>query len=234
MHKHWLSGLLIIFFCFNNSSATIPKERQYESVKTSVQAGRKFFKKQYDAAKTADDKKKVLTSAGNYLSTILVDTIFPYWYGTPWDFNGYTNTPGEGIIACGYFVSTPLKHCGFNLNRYKLAQKYSLAIVNTLSCGDEVIKYQGITAERFLQKTRMVVKNGLYVVGLDNHVGYLLYEGDQIWFIHSSYFDPGAVVKENASESAALKTSRTFVMCNLTGNEKLLTKWLNAEIIAID
>jgi hypothetical protein len=49
-----------------------------------------------------------------------------------WDYNGYTNTPKNGVIACGYFVSTTLKHFGFNLNRYDVAKKYSSSIVKTL------------------------------------------------------------------------------------------------------
>ena len=56
----------------------------------------------------------------------LVDSIFPYWYGTEWDFNGITESPRKGEIACGYFVSTTLKHMGIRLNRYKnLTKSYS-------------------------------------------------------------------------------------------------------------
>ncbi len=53
-------------------------------------------------------------------------SIFPHWIGTKWDYNGYTNEPGEDkLIACGYFVSTSLKHMGFNWNRFDLAKMYS-------------------------------------------------------------------------------------------------------------
>ena len=31
----------------------------------------------------------------------VVDSLLPCWYGTPWDFNGITETPGQGKIACG-------------------------------------------------------------------------------------------------------------------------------------
>jgi hypothetical protein len=59
----------------------------------------------------------------------------------------------------------------------------------------------------------------------------MLYEGSEVYFIHSSYLDPVAVVREKASESKALATSRTFVMCNISSNEKLIKKWIMGEEI---
>lgn len=128
-------------------------------------------------------------------------------------------------------MSTTLKHCGLTLNRFKLAQQYSLEIVKRISSGDSVLIYREINAQQFLQKTKGKIKHGLYVVGLDNHVGFMLYEGSEVYFIHSSYFDPVAVVREKASESKALATSRTFVMCNISSNEKLIKKWIMGEEI---
>ena len=43
---------------------------------------------------------------------VMTDSVFPHWMGTKWDFNGVSNVPGKGMIACGYFVSTTLKHVG--------------------------------------------------------------------------------------------------------------------------
>lgn len=230
MNKLLMLAIPFLLCSFSgNENAPVDKER-YETLRTNVQSQRQKFKTRYEAASVAE-KKTVLAEAGKYLHKSLTDSIFYYWYGTKWDFNGYTDKPGEGIIACGYFVSTTLKHCGFNLNRFKLAQQYSLEIVRRISSGDSVLTYRGINEQQFLQKTKGKIRDGLYVIGLDNHVGFLLYEGLDVYFIHSSYFDPVAVVREKASESKALATSRTFVMCNISSNEKLIKKWiLGAEI----
>lgn len=48
---------------------------------------------------------------------------------------------------------------------------------------------------------------GLYIVGLDYHTGLLLNDGQQVWFIHSSYIKPAKVVCEKANESIALNSS---------------------------
>ena len=47
---------------------------------------------------TFDDsvRQVVLNEGGILIENILVNEIIPFWYGTPWDFNGYTNTPGKG------------------------------------------------------------------------------------------------------------------------------------------
>ena len=69
-------------------------------------------------------------SCKSYLINCFDQKIFPYWIGTKWDYNGYTNRPGnDKIIACGYFVSTTLKHMGFKWNRFDLAKMYSSNIV---------------------------------------------------------------------------------------------------------
>jgi len=223
--------VLLLFLCSFSGNENLPVDRnRYEIVKSNIQFQRKNFKARYEAA-TVAGKKLILAEAGSYLQKSLTDTIFPYWYGTKWDFNGYTDKPGEGIIACGYFVSTTLKHCGYNLNRFKLAQQYSLEIVKRISSGDSVLTYRGINAQQFLQKTKGKVKDGLYVIGLDNHVGFLLYEGPEVYFIHSSYFEPVSVVREKASESKAFATSRTFVMCTISSNENLIKKWILGEEI---
>lgn len=238
MNKFFFLTLLIISCSFSskdhfpvdNEFKPIPA-KSYDVVKTDIVLKKKKFKAQYEEAVNKAEKKKILSAAGNYIHKTLVDTLFSYWYGTEWDFNGYTDKPGEGLVACGYFVSTPLKHCGFNLNRFKLAQQYSLEIVKRLSCGDSVLSYRGINSQQFLQKTKGKLRDGLYVVGLDNHVGFLLYEKGEVYFIHSSYFDPVAVVKEKASESRALATSQVFVMCNISSNDKLIKKWIMGEEI---
>src|SRR5215212_694349 len=36
---------------------------------------------------------------------IVYDSIIPYWIGTKWNFNGITEVPQKGSIACGYFVT---------------------------------------------------------------------------------------------------------------------------------
>ena len=173
---------------------------------------------------------KLITTTKEYIYTQLIDTIFPSWYGTEWDFNGYSNVPKKGLIACGYFVSTILKHIGFNLDRYKLAQQYSSGIVKSL-CNN--IQYVRDNDTEKLFRYINSKPNQLYVVGLDNHVGFISKEKDGIYFIHSSYLGPVAVVKEKAQTAEALIGSNLFVLGQLTENHSLITSWLTDAQIAV-
>jgi hypothetical protein len=233
MYKALFLAFALSCSCFSPEETHQPFAGNYDTLKSSANLKRQYFKNTYVSVSEAE-RKILLQEAGQYLKVFLLDSIFPHWYNTPWDFNGYTDKPQEGKVACGYFVSTPLKHCGFNLNRFKLAQQYSVDIVKILSSGDSVRSYRGISAEDFIMQTRNKLKDGLYVVGLDFHVGFLLYEKGEVFFIHSNYRDPIAVVREKALESVALNDSKVFILCNITENEELIRKWIMGSEIKIN
>ena len=153
----------------------------------------------------------------------MTDSIFPDWFGTKWDFNGYSNSPGRGMIACGYFVSTTLKHIGFNLNRYKLAQQSASSVIDIL-CGSNQMR--SVLEADIINKIKSRGNNRLYVVGLDYHVGFLASENDSVYFIHSDYLQ-GKVVCEKASESISFSSTNAYVYGELTYNNSLFTKWKN-------
>jgi len=157
----------------------------------------------------------------------LVQEIFPYWYGTAWDFNGYTNRPNQGKIACGYFVSTTLLHSGLPIDRYKLAQMAPLDEAKMLAYGQEVTCVNEFDSlMMFMQDSS--TKNGVYFIGLDqNHVGFLL-KRKHIWFIHSAYNEPAVVRVEIALKSTIMNSFSRFYLVGLTTNEKFLAAWLNA------
>lgn len=154
---------------------------------------------------------------------IMTDSVFPDWMGTKWDFNGISNVPGKGMIACGYFVSTTLKHIGFNLNRYKLAQQGASTVVDVL-CGKD--KMRSVLESDIIQKLKNLGDNRLYVVGLDYHIGFLAVENNQVYFIHSDYFK-GKVVREKADDSTSFSSTKAYVYGELTNNQSLFTKWKN-------
>ncbi|PKP22655.1 MAG: hypothetical protein CVU05_03015 [Bacteroidetes bacterium HGW-Bacteroidetes-21] len=183
-------------------------------------------------AQKMDSSDSNLQVTGKYLYTQLLQHIIPPWYGTVWDFNGTSDIPNQGSIACGYFVSTTLKHLGFNLNRYKLAQQYSLKIIELL-CGKENTKTW--SPEQF-SKMISYIKNreeDVYLIGLSCHVGFLSLENDTVYFIHSSYVDPLCVIKEYAETSPVLEYSNVFVTGPLFSNKALVKKWIEQEAITV-
>jgi hypothetical protein len=181
-------------------------------------------------------KNKVKTSPDSLrksaLENLILNQLVPYWYKTPWDFNGYTEIPKKGVVACGYFVSTVMKHAGFNLNRYKLAQQNPLNEAKSLACGDSVNVYS--VGSRQLQKIfNESYTEGLYFVGLDFHVGFLLFRNKELYFIHSNYINSEGVIFEKAVYSEAFNASTNYRIAEISTNESLMEKWIDGSELTI-
>ncbi|MEM8892448.1 MAG: hypothetical protein AAGD28_30995 [Bacteroidota bacterium] len=153
----------------------------------------------------------------------LVDSIFPYWYGTDWDFNGITETPRTGQIACGYFVSTTLRHMGIKFNRYRLAQKAAYDILKDLSKPRSIKRYTDF--DKMIEFLESKEEDEIFLLGLDYHVGFVVRKDQGLFFIHSDYFSD-EVQKELMSRSYSARSSEAFYLGNLTANEVLMMKWL--------
>jgi hypothetical protein len=191
----------------------------YDSCKIAIQAIKKANRKKWETLpKTTQEK---------IFSEAVVQTIIPAWIGTPWDFNGITEVPQIGKIACGYFVTTVLRDAGVELERIKLAQAASQKIITTLTLKQDIKMCCNKPIASFIA----LIKNngyGLYVVGLDNHTGFIYNDGTQVYFIHSTFVGTRNVQKEIAATSKVLITSKYKIVGKLSGNEELLRKWVSS------
>lgn len=202
----------------------------YKTVLALIIKKRIHWQGKYNQERSPEGKDSILTLAGKGLESCLVQGVFPFWYATPWDFNGISNVPGEGQIACGYFVSTTLKHVGFSLNRYKVAQQSSKKACEIFARGEKVYCIRPDGVEDFKTKVEKL-EPGLYCMGLDYHVGFLLKRNDRYFFIHSTYLSAEGVVVEPIESSPAFY-SQTYYVSPITTNKVLIKDWLgNREII---
>jgi hypothetical protein len=163
-----------------------------------------------------------VASARHYLFTLIHTEIPSYWGGTPWDFNGVTRTPGQGKIACGYFITNTLTDLGFPIERVKLAQAASSEMIKAIT-----VQTKWLTGFEAL-KTYLAAQpdESVFIVGLDFHTGYITKEKGKSYFIHSNYINQAGVMKEEINRSAALQASKVFMIGNLGMNDELLKKWL--------
>lgn len=172
----------------------------------------------------------LLQQAQQYLYYTLTDTIFDYWYGTPWDFNGTTQQPRKGAIACGYFVTTTLEQLGFSLPRRKLAQQAASVIIRSLCKRKSIEVFQSL--ER-LHQHMLQQAEGIYLVGLDTHIGFLWRHSEGWHMVHASYSGGKQVMAEPWDHSTVLQKSNIFVVGDLLGNPTLLRWWIEGVPIAI-
>lgn len=175
-------------------------------------------------------KSSYLDSVGQVWSELMINGGFPFWQGTPWTFEGHTSTPGEGTVACGYLVSTLLRHSDIKLNRYKFAQLAATDGARSLLGNTNIpalLSYEDAWA------TIDTLKEGLYKVGLSNHVGFLWINNGESYFVHSNFIEYEGVICEYAQCSAAFNASRVFQIVPLSSNHFLMEKWLKGEDITI-
>jgi len=207
----------------------------YNVIKSSISQKREQFKKAYLASIDSFERAVILDSARFFFTNSLLNELIPHWYGTVWDFNGYTNVPNSGVIACGYFISTTLKHLGVNMNRYRFAQQAGMNEAKTLD-PDHNYRLIRIHHSEAIDSVVNVIEEefrpGLYALGLSNHVGYIYIKDKTAYFIHSNYID-GHVMTEKARYSDAFWSS-IYVFTDLTYNDFLIESWiLNKEIVVI-
>jgi hypothetical protein len=185
--------------------------------------------KSYENATTNTQKQAVLAKARELLAVTLSDSIFICWYGTEWDFNGTTTCPRSGNIACGYFITTILKQSGFNISRTYLAQQASSVMIKAF-CPDEKIKTITNHQTQKLFAYMKTKSDGIFIVGLDNHTGFIVKKGDVIDFVDADY-QVDKVVREPLEKSNIIKNNGFFMVGDLSHSDATIVKWLKGEKI---
>ena len=199
--------------------------RDYKDVLAKLEAERANLGQLYQQAATPAQRAEVVAQARTIVTEAIYKKIFSSWYGTPWDFNGTTEVPQQGKIACGYFVSTVLRDAGWRVQRVRLAQQPSENIILSLTTDPYVRRFRRVPVSDFVSSVKEW-GTGLYLVGLDIHTGFIVNTGSEVYFIHSSYVEPYTVVREKAIESKILAASNYRVLGRITGDPLFIEKWL--------
>lgn len=174
-------------------------------------------------------------SLSRLFTEIIVNKIIPYWYGTTWGFYGYTSVPNNGEIACGYFLSTILQDAGLNIDRYKLAQQYPYNEALSLATDSAVIEIvvENQNPYDYIDIIQDTLKQGLYFIGYDNgHVGFILNNGNQLYLIHSNYYERKVLI-ERIQNSVVFPNYYRFYFVELSTNKKLMNKWILNERVEV-
>ena len=208
-----------------------PDPKTYTTLTKNLERWRKDLAARHAKAKTAEERAAVEADARIILEGALPG-MMRCWLGTPWDFNGTAKGPGNGKIACGYFVATVLKDAGFQVDRYQLAQQPSENILRSFISRESCALSVGKDYQSFAEEVRNR-EPGVYVVGLDTHVAFIVVVGRDFRFIHSSGSRPWCVVDERPAEAGVLQRSNWRMLGNLTGDASVLRRWLKAEKIVV-
>lgn len=218
---------LLVLVAMNIISCNSQDTLTYDDLKNEMASKRNMLKDAYDSANT-DGKEAIIHEAEDFLFSKITSDFFNAWENTPWDFNGQSRVPKEGKIACGYFVTGVLFDAGLNIPRVRWAQLPSETFIRKLS--NDVKRFQNTPIEEIKEYINKK-GDGLYLVGLDMHVGYIYKKGDKIKFVHSSYYHPTVgVMSEDLETVNPLNDSKYKVIGKLLDHEQIV-QWINSEKI---
>ena len=208
---------------FEPPPITVPAAVDYPELVAKI-AGRR---RALDETRRQHGEAEKLLAAARHVYCQSFAELAGQWLGTPWDFNGTTQKPREGKIACGYFVTTLLRDAGFDVERSRLGQQASEIIASTMTTREFMRARDEEPLDAFVTACRKHPP-GIYLVGLDFHTGYLVNDGADLWFVHAAYGKPAQhVIVEKAGESAYLGSSKYRHVAFLTEDPKFLLGWLS-------
>ncbi len=170
----------------------------------------------------------ILKISREFVLNSIIDSLFNYWYNTPWNFNGTSRTPKQGSIACGYFITAVLSDVGFTLPRVKWAQLASEEFI--LKMTKDVKRFYKQPVDSVISYIRNR-EDGLYIAGLDFHVGFVYKRNGIIQFVHSNYLQREiGVMSQDLDSDNPLNYSRYRVIGRIL-DEKMLVKWLENQAL---
>lgn len=210
------------------TSTLLTPPTDYPALKQRIEEKRLDLAARYNAADSAS-RRSIIDSARTYLFDRITLEILPAWYGTAWDFNGTTRIPGKGAIACVYFVNTVLQDAGFRLPRIKWSQMAAEPI--TLKLSHSIKRFR----DRPVGEVITYIQgqgDGLYQVGLDNHVGFIVSRNGVVRFVHSNYYQRDiGVMSEPIDGNNPLAHSRYRIIGSLLG-DAMVVAWLEGKDLA--
>lgn len=193
--------------------------KEYNNLLSQIKVKQEKLKEEYAEAKTETQKKKVLEKAQKTFESSFED-VCKYWYGTKWSYSGTTQIPNRGKIACGYFVTTVLRDLGYPIDRIKMAQAASETLIrNTVDKKFIKVRVKKDFGD-FMEEVEEM-GNGIYILGLDTHVGFLFVDGNSTHFIHSSNSLLKGVRNQMAFSSNTIRKSKYRIVGKIQ-----VEKWL--------
>jgi hypothetical protein len=209
---------------------------RYRQFLAQVAARQRDLGARYTAARGGRARAAIRDEARRFVVDTLVAQIFPAWIGMP-SAGGPQATaslphqPGM-YISCSYFLTAALQNAGLVLeSRARFAQAPAAWIQRALlPPGGQIHRY-GRLGPADLERRLVELGDGLYVVGLNIHVGFIVVKEGRAWFVHSSYTPPGTVVNEPVASSMAiaLSQSKGYWVSPLFRDDRIVELWLRRQ-----
>lgn len=208
-----------------------PDAERYATLISELDRWRGDLRKTYAKSRTVEEKAAVERDARVILELVMPE-MMRCWMGTPYDFNGTAEKPGGGKVACGYFVSTVIRDTGFCVDRFKLAQQPSGNILRTFLKSENCLLKVGQDLESYV-KWLEGMEPGVYLIGLDSHVGFIVNGKNGVRLYHSSGWQKRGVVNEAGNKAVVLRHSNWRMTGGFTNSSAVIRTWLGGEMVKV-
>ena len=241
--------LLLLAGCAESpaAAATLPAavEAQhdaaaYEAALAGIEARRVALTRRLKAADSGAERATVLADARVAALAAMREVVLPAWLGMAWGLgpNSTPTRPHEPgtVIACGYFVSSALENLGLRLGtRFRFAQAPALHAQRSLApAARDLHVFFSIPGDELARKIAGLGE-GLYIIGLNNHIGFVDVRGEQVRIIHASYTGDQVVSDEPLATAEVIANSRAagYFVTPLLQDDRLVERWLRGETVPL-
>ena len=198
------------------------KSAAYAGVRQLISVENKEIRSVVHRARRARRRTAVRQLEATLLARI--DLLHHMWLGTRWGLGmPQTRVPHEGKVNCGMFVARVLRDAGFRLNVWKFNRQTAADAIRSVAPKRVRRYFHDAPMDKFLARVKKMGP-GLFIIGLDFHIGFLRQTEDDLRFVHASYIDK-KVVDEPASTAVPIVTSRYRVVGKILQPD-MLAAWL--------
>jgi hypothetical protein len=214
----------------------------FQQIIARLQERRAELARQFKAARNDAARNAVRRAARSLVVDSIVREVFPAWMGTPWymgedDDAQFPHQAGKRI-SCSAFVTAVLQNVGLQLDsRVRWMQAPALYIQRSLAPQPKDLHRYPSIPPATLQTRLALLGEGLYVIGLNCHVGFVWIDSQRRpRFVHSNYVDPEqGVTEEPVSASQAIANSQDtgYWVTPLFQDDRLIDRWLTGQAVPL-
>jgi hypothetical protein len=236
----WLGVLLATLMSTSQSARAEPFDPDaYEAALRGLESQRLALHERYRQATSPAERTAIREHARRLVLTTITDQVFPAWMGTPWGLGPESTAirPHQSgkVVGCSYFVTGVLLNAGLRLSsRARFAQAPSALMQQALTpARRDLHRIPGMPMAQ-LARRLLALGDGVYVVGLNIHTGFLVIRNGQVRVVHASYTPPQEVVDEPLDTSLVIVYSarRGYVVTPLFADDRLVDHWLSGRPVA--
>jgi len=195
--------------------------------------------RKWKSARKESEKAAIREIARDFVIRSITDDIIPAWMGTKWAWghDDDASVPHQAgkRVSCSLFVTAVLQNVGLRLDHRPLwANARALYIQRTLAPKLSDLNYYHGLSPLNLGEKLAGLGDGLYAIGLNCHVGFLVVANKTARIIHSDYSDPETGVRsEQIATSQAILNSQQagYWVTPLFHDDRLIEFWLGDRVV---